>query len=209
MKDFENKIAEAYNRKFMELGPVPEASLWYSETRQRLRFQIITQKFLSYNSGKLLRIGDIGCGYGAYFNFLSSRYTKNFQHYYGFDISSNLINYCREKHLSKMSSFFISSKPHISIDFALMSGTYNFFPGSNFSDWLDYLISSLNEIWEKTTIAMGFNLQISKSRRITDQGIVYFSESEMLGYCEKYFGKTTVIYDKKLPSDGTFLIRKA
>ena len=31
MKNFQgNKIAEVYDRKFKELGPVPEASLWYS-----------------------------------------------------------------------------------------------------------------------------------------------------------------------------------
>ena len=55
---------------------------------------------------------------------------------------------------------------------------------------------------------MGFNLQIAGQSKITNQGIVYFSEAEILGYCEQYFGATTVIYDKNLPSDGTFLIRK-
>ena len=208
MKNFHHKIAAAYDRKFKELGPVPEASLWYSRSRQILRFRIITEQFLSYNSGKLLRIGDIGCGYGAYFTFLSSLYPMHFDHYYGFDISSELIDYCRDKHSSKSSSFYMSSKPHISLDFALMSGTYNFFPSSNFADWLDYFLTSLNAIWSQTKIAMGFNLQIAGQSKITNQGIVYFSEAELLGYCEQYFGTTTVIYNKNLPNDGTFLMRK-
>ena len=208
MKHFHNKIAEAYDRKFKELGPVPEASLWYSKSRQILRFRIITDQFLSYNSGNLLRIGDIGCGYGAYFTFLSSLYPMNFNHYYGFDISSKVIDYCREKHSSERSSFHMSSKPNIPLDFALMSGTYNFFPSSSFAEWLDYFLTSLNAIWSQTKIAIGFNLQIARQRKITNQGIVYFSEAEILSYCEQYFGATIVIYDKNLPSDGTFLIRK-
>ena len=55
---------------------------------------------------------------------------------------------------------------------------------------------------------MGFNLQIAAQRKITNQGIVYFSDDEIVGYCEKYFGVTKVIYNKNLPSDGTFLIWK-
>lgn len=208
MKNFQNKIAEVYDRKFNELGPVPEASLWYSGNRQALRFRVITEQFLKYNSEELLRIGDIGCGYGAYFTFLSSLYPNKFKYYYGFDISSNVINYCQEKYLSERASFFLSSKPHIPMDFTVMSGTYNFFPSSSFPDWLDYFLTSLNEIWSKTEIAMGFNLQIAAQRKITNQGIVYFSDDEIIGYCEKYFGVTTVIYNKNLPSDGTFLIRK-
>lgn len=208
MKNFQNKIAEVYDLKFKELGPVPEASLWYSGNRQTLRFRVITEQFLKYNAEQLLRIGDIGCGYGAYFTFLSSLYPNKFKYYYGFDISSNLINYCQEKHLSDRASFFLSSKPHIPMDFTVMSGTYNFFPSSSFSDWLDYFLTSLNEIWNKTEIAMGFNLQIAAKRKITNQGIVYFSDDEIVSYCEKYFGVTTFIYNKSLPSDGTFLVWK-
>ena len=132
----------------------------------------------------------------------------HFNHYYGFDISSELIDYCQEKHSSERSSFYMSSTPHLSMDFALMSGTYNFFPSSSFAEWLDYFLTSLNAIWTQTKIAIGFNLQIARQRKITNQGIVYFSEAEILSYCEQYFGATKVIYDKNLPSDGTFLIRK-
>ena len=51
---------------------------------------------------------------------------------------------------------------------------------------LDYFLTSLNAIWSQTKIAIGINLQIARQSKITDQGIVYFSEAEILRYCEQY-----------------------
>ena len=38
---FESEIAEIYNERFLEFGPLPAASMWYSKKRQFARFDII------------------------------------------------------------------------------------------------------------------------------------------------------------------------
>ena len=41
MKKVEAVIAQKYNRRFTKFGAVPEASLWFSEYRQLMRFKLI------------------------------------------------------------------------------------------------------------------------------------------------------------------------
>ena len=41
MKNVEAVIAQKYNFRFAKYGAVPEASLWFSEDRQFMRFKLI------------------------------------------------------------------------------------------------------------------------------------------------------------------------
>ena len=60
------------------------------------RFQIITDQILSLKLYSL-QIGDIGCGYGRYFRYLLDNNPGLFERYYGYDIATNLINYCKKQ----------------------------------------------------------------------------------------------------------------
>ena len=43
VSEFEKKVAEEYNSRFQNYGAQPVSSLWFSEKRQNLRFDLIIE----------------------------------------------------------------------------------------------------------------------------------------------------------------------
>ena len=96
---FDRKIAEVFNQRFLKLGPAPEASMWFSKKRQFMRFEIIFNEIKLLTNNKKRSIIDIGCGYGAFFEFLSNRGSNDICTYFGYDVSIEVIKFCKERYL--------------------------------------------------------------------------------------------------------------
>ena len=107
---FDSEIAEIYNERFLKFGPLPEASMWYSKKRQFTRFDIILNQIKSLSQKNKISVSDIGCGYGAYLEFLSERKYSLELHYYGYDVSDEVVKFCQKKY-SNRASFYTGSLP--------------------------------------------------------------------------------------------------
>ena len=64
VSEFEKKVAEEYNLRFLKYGAQPKSSLWFSEQRQTLRFDSIITIMRRNQAPRHFSINDIGCGYG-------------------------------------------------------------------------------------------------------------------------------------------------
>ena len=206
-RSIDSKIAEIYNHRFLKLGPSPEASMWFSKKRQFKRFDIIFNEIRLLNKNNKRSIIDIGCGYGAFFEFLLERGADDIWNYYGYDVSNEVIKFCKE-HYSQDAKFYNGSIPTFMGDFVIMSGTYNFFPAKDYNSWKLYFYKSLKAIWSKTTCAMIFNLQKSDKEKITDGGIVYTYKDEIENFCKSNFGNVKAVINPDIPKDVTFVIKK-
>ena len=206
-QSIDSKIAEIYNQRFLKLGPSPEASMWFSQKRQFARFDIILNEIKLLNKNNKRSIIDIGCGYGAFFEFLSERGADDIWSYYGYDVSNEVIKFCKEKY-SQGAVFYTGSIPTFTAEFIIMSGTYNFFPMKDYNSWRLYFFRSLKALWSKTTCAMIFNLQTSDKEKITDGGIVYTSRNEIENFCKSSFGNVKAVINSAIPKDVTFVIKK-
>ena len=206
-RSIDSKIAEIYNQRFLKLGPSPEASMWFSKKRQFARFDIILNEIQLLNKNNKRSIIDIGCGYGAFFEFLLERGADDIWSYYGYDVSNEVIKFCKE-HYSQDAKFYNGSIPTFMGDFVIMSGTYNFFPAKDYNSWKLYFYRSLKAIWSKTTCAMIFNLQTSDKEKITDGGIVYTYKDEIENFCKSNFGNVKALINPGIPKDVTFVIKK-
>jgi len=207
MHKFEKDIAQVFGNRFLQHGPVPEASMWYSEKRQFIRFEIMFEQIKLLTQKNTISISDIGCGYGAFLNFLSEKNLNEEWFYNGYDVSDEVIKFCRQEYLNR-ASFHRSSVPTRKTDFIIMSGTYNFFPLNDYNSWKQYLFRSLKMLWAKTDCAMIFNLQTSDRENVTDDGIVYTSQVVIENFCNSTFGNVRVIFNPNIPNDATFVIKK-
>ena len=206
-RSIDGKIAEIYNQRFLKLGPSPEASMWFSKKRQFARFEIILNEIKLLNKNNKRSIIDIGCGYGAFYEFLLGRGADDIWSYYGYDVSNEVIKFCKEKY-SQGAAFHTGSIPTFTAEFIIMSGTYNFFPTKDYNSWRLYFFRSLKALWSKTTCAMIFNLQTSDKEKITDGGIVYTSTNEIENFCKSSFGNVKAVINSAIPKDVTFVIKK-
>ena len=207
VRSIDNQIARIYNKRFLKLGPTPEASMWFSRKRQFTRFDTILKEIRLLTRQNDTSIIDIGCGYGAFLEFLSERCAGDIKNYYGYDISYEVIKFCKEQY-SKKAAFYTGSIPYFTAEFVIMSGTYNFFPSRDYNSWNEYFYGSLKRLWSKATCAMIFNLQISDQEKITDGGIVYSSKKEIENFCKSNFGNVNVIINPIVPKDMTFVVLK-
>lgn len=208
MRKFEKKVADNYNFRFRKYGAHPKSSLWFSEQRQLLRFDLIIQCIQNSPAPSYFNLNDIGCGYGGFLKRLQANFEENQFRYRGFDLASGPIEYCQHHLAQKEVSFFCGSIPTLHADFNIMSGTFNYAPGLTLSTWRDYLFSSLNSIWSITQNSMIFNLMISEEAKITPQAISYIEKDTVTNFCKKNLGETSEYFSPKLSKEITFCVRK-
>ena len=208
INEFEKKVADEYNSRFIKYGAQPKSSLWFSEQRQILRFDLIIKSMKrNLPPGKFL-INDIGCGYGGLLKRLEDNFNIDSFSYAGFDLAKSPIAYCNRRYARNGVQFYFSGIPLETADYSVMSGTFNYAPDITFKAWKDYLFKSLNSIWSLTRRSMIFNLMISEKERITSQSISYIEKETVLNFCQRNFGTTHEYFSSKLPREITFCVCK-
>ena len=93
----DNEIAEIYNKRFLKLGPTPEASMWFSKKRQFARFAVIYNQIKLLCQMESISISDMGCGYGAFLEYLLEKKLNEVWRYDGYDVCPEVIKFCKKK----------------------------------------------------------------------------------------------------------------
>jgi len=131
-RSVDDEIAEIYNKRFRKLGPTPEASMWFSKKRQFERFDVIFNQVQLLCQINSISISDVGCGYGAFLEYLLAKKLNEKWRYYGYDVCPEVIRFCKKKYFER-ASFYTKSVPVHKTDFVIMSGTFNFFPTQDYN----------------------------------------------------------------------------
>ena len=181
--------------------------MWFSKRRQVLRFELICKYIFAVNQRGSISISDVGCGYGAFLDYLLDKKMGQDWRYFGFDLSSEVIEYCKKKY-TDMAVFYNIPTPIQKTDFIIMSGTFNYFPSGDYNLWRLYFQKSLKVLWNKVNCAMIFNLQVSDHVGIKDSGIVYTSKEEVEVFCNHNLGNTELLHHRLIPNDMTFVVKK-
>jgi SAM-dependent methyltransferase len=208
VSEFEKKVAEEYNLRFLKYGAQPKSSLWFSEQRQTLRFDSIITTMKRNQAPRHFSINDIGCGYGGFLKRLQDNFSNDRFSYVGFDLAKSPVEYCDRHYAKKGVKFYCSSIPSEVADYSVMSGTFNYVPDLSVKAWKDYLFTSLSSIWNLTQHSMIFNLMISKQDKITAQRISYIRKETVINFCQRNLGETYESFSSKLPKEITFCVRK-
>ena len=208
ISEFEKKVAEEYNLRFLKYGAQPKSSLWFSEQRQTLRFDSIITTMKRNQAPRHFSINDIGCGYGGFLKRLQDNFSNDSFSYVGFDLAKSPVEYCDLHYAKKGVKFYCSSIPSEVADYSVMSGTFNYVPDLSVKAWKDYLFTSLSSIWNLTQHSMIFNLMISEQDKITAQRISYIRKETVVNFCQRNFGETYESFSSKLPKEITFCVRK-
>ena len=208
MSEFEKKVADEYNLRFIKYGAQPKSSLWFSEQRQILRFDFIINCIKTNSMPSHFSVNDIGCGYGGFLKRLQDNFSNDKFTYAGFDLAKSPIAYCAHNYAKKGTQFYLSGIPSKIADYSVMSGTFNYAPDLTVSAWKEYLFKSLNSIWNLTQHSMIFNLLISEEEKITSQSISYIRKETIVNFCQRNFGETQQYFSSKLPQEITFCVHK-
>lgn len=205
--NFNSRIASIYDKQFKLHGARPEASFWFSGFRQHTRFEIITNEIRSLEQDRPVSICDLGCGYGAYAEYLSYKTTPKISNYLGLDISAEVIKFCQSNYGYPWAKFEKANNLKNKMDYIVMSGTFNYAATSNVKKWEAHLYKNLIQCFDKTNRAMIFNLQLSDGpSKIGKKNIYYANPTNVAQFCRAAFGNCKVINNPLLKRDITYLV---
>lgn len=198
-------IADYYSSKIIAFGATPQGVDWNGNEGQTQRFNQLTKmlpKELDFS------IADLGCGYGALYDYLTEHY-RNFN-YYGYDISEQMlvhaINRYKNVHNAKFVHSSIISTP---VDFSIASGIFNVRQQHNDAEWLSYIIQTLDSMNENSRLGFSFNCLTSYSEPSKMKSNLYYADPLVIfDLCKrKYARNVALLHDYGL-YEFTIIVRK-
>lgn len=207
----ESGATRAYTRGLVRHGPTPQAVFWNSSKSQTTRFAALLAAINRHraeagDAGVALPvIADIGCGYGALLDYMSTHHAFAGWAYLGVDINPAMIRTCHELFPSSRSSFSIGAIPPRPVDYALFSGTFNLCMIEDPERWRRHILDQLARCRPFCRSGMAVNL-LCRRRMVISNNIFYADREDILVRLRDRFGNVTAFDTPGQRHDVTFLI---
>ena len=204
IKILEN-INHYYTDKIKIYGATPKGVDWNGEESQFIRFEQLS-KIINKD---IFSINDIGCGYGKYFEYLQNRFL-NFN-YYGFDLSQEMIKNAKSLYSNKGGGFMqVDNLKNIEkADYSVASGIFSVKMEYNESEWLSYILATLEEMNEKSIKGFSFNMLTKYSEKEYMRDNLYYADPLFIfDYCKRNFSKQVALLHDYGLYEFTILVKK-
>jgi SAM-dependent methyltransferase len=209
MKDrhpnFLKDVADYYSAKLAEHGETPRGVDWNGAESQRLRFEQLN-KIIDHPAG--FCINDLGCGYGAFYEFLCSHYA-DFA-YNGFDVSNAMIRAAKARYATnKNARFAIAAEPSEIAHYCVASGIFNVRLGRNDDQWREHLGNTLDILHRTSSEGFAFNCLTCYSDVDKMRNYLYYADPcALFDLCKRRYSKHVALLHDYGLYEFTILVRK-
>ena len=204
-KQIVQRVAEYYSAKLAQHGPTPQGVDWNGAESQQLRFAQLC-KLLPADAG--FSLNDIGCGYGAMYDYLVDQgYNVR---YCGYDVSKAMVEAARNMPRRKPRPAFMSAKAGLrKRDYAVASGLFNVKLDVSETQWLEHVDSIIGLLHRTSRRGFAFNCLTSYSDAERKRPDLYYGDPRrFFHHCMKRFSRhVAVLHDYGL-YEFTVLVRK-
>ena len=200
-------VLASFEKRVAQFGADPRSAFWKDEEWQKRRYDILSRLFDEPDRLGGISITDFGCGYGAFFDYLADRPVMKNSRYTGIDMSAAMIEEANARIRDSRATFQSHLIATETADYTVVCGTYNMNLGANRDEWADYVKASLEQLWSKTTKAMGFNMLRFDA---PDQypGLYYADGMEFVKFCNETLSPDITCTDDRPLPDWTIIIRR-
>lgn len=202
-----NDVADYYAGKLADHGETPHGVDWNGTEGQILRFdqlsRIITGSMTPFS------ICDLGCGYGAFYEYLRGR-GISFQ-FTGVDVAADMIEAARRRNAdSGNARFIVGSEPDEQVDYVVASGIFNVRLGRTNEEWLDYVKATLQTMDRNSRRGFAFNCLTSYSDAEKMRETLYYADPcQLFDLCKHQFSRHVALLHDYGLYEFTILVRKA
>ncbi|WP_347903241.1 class I SAM-dependent methyltransferase [Pseudomonas purpurea] len=200
-----SEVAEYYSSKLAQHGETPQGVDWNGKDGQYLRF---AQLDTIISSQTPFSVNDIGCGYGAFYDFLQERHSTF--SYDGIDVSEDMVTAARLRYNDVAHvQFHVGSEPVQLADYGVASGIFNVRLGRTDAEWLTYIEGVLDTLDKTSRLGFAFNCLTSYSDADKMRDYLYYADPCMLfDLCKRRYSRNvTLLHDYDL-YEFTVLVRK-
>jgi len=199
------EVAEYYSSKLAQYGKTPRGVDWNGEGSQILRFEQLCKII---HTSKHFSINDLGCGYGALYDFLVHRH-DSFS-YFGIDVSDRMIQAAEQCYQNRnQARFTLSSKPGQVADYGVASGIFNVRLGRSDDEWQLYLESTLDALNCTSHLGFAFNCLTAYSDAEKMHKYLYYANPcALFDLCKSRYSKNVALLHDYGLYEFTILVRK-
>lgn len=202
-----SEVASYYSDKLAEYGETPRGVDWNGEDGQILRFEQLCGLIQDYAEG--FSLNDLGCGYGAMFDFLSDRYTIS--SYLGVDVSQDMVRAAESRYKARpVARFIAKAEPDIVADYGIASGIFNVRLGRTDAEWYDYLQTTLDVLDRTSHRGFAFNCLTSYSDEDKKRDYLYYADPcRLFDLCKRRYSRHVALLHDYGLYEFTILVRKS
>lgn len=200
------EVADYYSGKLAQHGETPRGVDWNGEESQALRFQQLCRLI---DAQRQFSLNDLGCGYGALYDFLAGRYS-GFS-YSGIDVSQNMIQSAEQRHRGmSQARFILASEPDVVADYGIASGIFNVRLNRSDAEWREYLEATLNILERTSRLGFSFNCLTSYSDADKMRGYLYYADPcALFDLCKRRYSRNVALLHDYGLYEFTILVRKS
>jgi SAM-dependent methyltransferase len=205
--DVLNHLASFFTSKLEEHGCTPQGLDFNSEKSQRVRFEQLI-KVVRQNEADAFTVNDLGCGYGAFYDYLRERYPN--VAYTGFDISAGMIDAAQARHRQYPNvRYVVASEPKAMADYGVASGIFNLRFGCGDAEWRTHIEATLDVLDRLSRRGFVFNCLTSYSDADKMRDDLYYADPcALFDLCKRRYSRNVALLHDYELYDFTILVRK-
>lgn len=203
---FLSEVVNYYTERLAQFGQTPKGVDWNGEEGQKLRFNQLCKIVSSTDH---FSINDVGCGYGAFHDYLSSAYLSFA--YMGVDIAADMIKAASARNqANSRATFHLGSVPGEVADYGVASGVFNVRLSRSDSEWQSYVEATIDTLHETSSSGFAFNCLTSYSDQDKKRDYLYYANPcQLFDMCKRRYSRhVALIHDYGL-YEFTILVRKS
>ena len=199
------EVAEYYATKLAQHGETPRGVDWNGEESQALRFGQLCKII---DTPDQFSINDLGCGYGALYDYLTRGYA-DFS-YSGIDVSASMIRAAEQRCKdNEQVRHVLSSEPDQIADYSVASGIFNVRLHRSDAEWRVYLEATLDALDQNSRIGFSFNCLTSYSDPDKMRDHLYYADPCVLfDLCKRCYSRNVALLHDYGLYEFTILVRK-
>lgn len=204
-KSILHNVEAYYSETLARHGATAKGVDWNGSESQHLRFQQLS-KILPHKLP--FSINDIGCGYGALYEYLQGGYV-DFQ-YCGVDISSAMIEAARARHQDDPNAVFHHGveAPQL-CNYSVASGIFSVCLDTPHEQWRLYIRDAISHLNATSDKGFAFNCLTSYSEVEKMKPHLYYADPcELFDYCKRNFSQHVALLHDYGLYEFTILVRK-
>lgn len=205
MTDIIGDTRSYYEARIQAHGPCPQGVDWGSEAAQRLRFGQLF-KLLQQPSVRPITLNDLGCGYGAFCDYLIEQGVQ--LDYLGIDLAPAMVDLARAR-CGQRGQFIVGDHCPRIADYSVASGIFNVRNNASQDLWQAYVLNTLDDLAAHSRLGFAFNCLTSYCDPERMRPDLYYADPLWyFDWCKrKYARNVALLHDYGL-YDFTIIVRK-
>jgi SAM-dependent methyltransferase len=203
-------VARYYGSRLSEHGATARGVDWNGTDSQYLRFEQLAKVLpAAASTGELtFSVKDVGCGYGAMFDYLSERFPG--LDYLGTDISPEMIAVAKDRYQDRSNAKFTAdvTADHVT-DFSVASGIFNVRLNHGVDEWQAYVEATLEMMARSSRLGFSFNSLTAYSDKDRMRGDLHYADPcALFDLCKRRYSRHVALLHDYGLYEFTIIVRK-